>query len=235
MKPLAGRREQYQAELRALRNADWAPYLHEHSGLPGPRANLELAFAVAEEASPERLGKLLATDEEYLVLCGTIGLGRLLAAGAEGAGERLRSYAKDARWRVREGVAMGLQRLGDADLPRLLSLVTTWAGDPDPLVQRAAVAGICEPRLLKRPDAAAQAIAICERVTRELAARPPGERKNDAVRTLRQALGYCWSVAVAADPGAGLRRYETLAAYDDPDVAWIARENARKARLAKLL
>ncbi len=155
-----GRREQYRAELRALRNPDWAPYLHGHSGLPGPRANLELAFAVAEEASPERLGNLLATDEEYLVLCGTIGLGRLLAAGAEGAGERLRSYAKDARWRVREGVAMGLQRLGDADLPRLLSLVTTWAGDRDPLVQRAAVAGICEPRLLNRPDAAAQAIGI---------------------------------------------------------------------------
>ena len=111
---------------------------------------------------------------------------------------------------------MGLQRLGDADLPRLLSLVTTWAGDPDPLVQRAAVAGICEPRLLKRPDAAAQAIGICERVTWELAGRPPGERKNDAVRTLRQALGYCWSVAVAADPDAGLRRFEALAAYDDP-------------------
>ena len=231
----AGRREQYRSELRALRDVDWAPYLRAHSGLPGPRANLELAFAAAEEASPERLDELLATDEEYLVLCGTIGLGRLMAAGAEGTGERLRGYAKDARWRVREGVAMGLQRLGDADLPRLLSLVTTWAGDPDPLVQRAAVAGICEPRLLRRPDAAARAIGICERVTRELAARPSGERKNDAVRTLRQALGYCWSVAVAADPDTGLRRFETLAAYDDADVAWIARENAKKSRLARLL
>ena len=38
----------------------------------------------------------------------------------------------------------------------------------------------------------------------------------------------------AADPGAGLRRFETLAAYDDADVAWIARENAKKTRLAKL-
>jgi hypothetical protein len=129
MKPLAGRRERYRAELRALRDADWASYLREHSGLPGPRANLELASAVAEEASPERLGQLLATDEEYLVLCGTIGLGRLLAAGAEGADERLRSYAKDTRWRVREGVAMGLQRLGDADLPRLVTLIP-WSSAP---------------------------------------------------------------------------------------------------------
>ena len=69
MKPLAGRREQYRKELRALRDVDWVPYLREHSGLPGPRANLELAFAVAEEASPKRLDKLLAADEEYLVLC----------------------------------------------------------------------------------------------------------------------------------------------------------------------
>ena len=74
------------------------------------------------------------------MLCGTIGLGRLLAEGVEGVGERLRSYAKDMRWRVREGVAMGLQRLGAADLSRLLDLVTSWARDPAPLVQRAAMA-----------------------------------------------------------------------------------------------
>ena len=75
----------------------------------------------------------------------------------------------------------------------------------------------------------------CARGVDGLAARPSVERKNDAVRTLRQALGYCWSVAVAADPDTGLRRFETLAAYDDADVAWIARENAKKSRLAKLL
>jgi hypothetical protein len=52
---------------------------------------------------------------------------------------------------------------------------------------------------------------------------------------LRQALGYCWSVAVAADPATGLPRFRTLAAADDPDVAWIVRENSRKARLANVL
>ena len=65
MKPPAGRREQYRAELRALRNADWAPYLREHSGLPGPRANLELASAVAEEASPERLRAMHSTQVRH--------------------------------------------------------------------------------------------------------------------------------------------------------------------------
>jgi hypothetical protein len=49
------------------------------------------------------------------------------------------------------------------------------------------------------------------------------------------APGYCWSVAVAAAPVAGLPRFQALAARDDPDVAWIVRENSKKARLAKLL
>ena len=34
----------------------------------------------------------------------------------------LERLAGDVRWRVREGVAMGLQRLGDTDLPRLRTL-----------------------------------------------------------------------------------------------------------------
>jgi hypothetical protein len=55
------------------------------------------------------------------------------------------------------------------------------------------------------------------------------------VRTLRQALGYCWSVAVAADPAAGLPRFLALAASPDPDVAWVVHSNRGKARLAGVL
>jgi len=230
-----GRREEYRSELRALAPADWAPYLRAHSGLPGARANLELAQAVADEASPGQLDQLLASDDEYLVLCAAIGLGQQLADGSGQAAGRLLSCATDARWRVREGVAMGMQRLGDADLGRLLDIADEWASDPHPLVQRAAVAAICEPRLLRKQDAAARAIGICERLTQQLAARPRAERADAAVRTLRQALGYCWSVAVAADPDAGLPRFQRLTRSDDPDIAWIATQNARKARLASLL
>ena len=118
--------------------------------------------------------------------------------------------------------------------PRLLELVEDWAADPHPLVQRAAVAAICEPRLLKSPAATHGAIEACDRVTRSLVERPAGERAADGVRTLRQALGYCWSVAVAADPAAGLPRFRALAGYGDRDADWITRENARKARLRNL-
>jgi hypothetical protein len=43
---MAGRVAAYRTELRELE--DWEPYLKKHSGLPGPRANLELVAAVAE-------------------------------------------------------------------------------------------------------------------------------------------------------------------------------------------
>lgn len=57
------------------------------------------------------------------------------------------------------------------------------------------------------------------------------------MRTLRQGLGYCWSVAIAADPTPGLAAYEILrcSAEHDADLAWIVRQNAAKKRLARLL
>ena len=55
------------------------------------------------------------------------------------------------------------------------------------------------------------------------------------MRTLRQALGYAWSVAIAAVPDDELAAFARLEADDDPDIAWIVRENRKKARLKRLL
>ena len=227
---------EHAAQLAALDHAAWPVYLTEHSGLPGPRGNIELGQAVADVGTLDDFDALIRTDDEYLTFCGVMGLGAVLAAGGgDDIVERLRRHAADARWRVREAVAMALQRLGDADLPRLLALVRAWADDPDPLVQRAAAAGICEPRLLATPAAAAGAIEVCRRATQSLARRPAESRREPDVRSLRQGLGYCWSVAVAADPGPGLTAFRQLEGVDDADVAWIVRENRRKKRLAALL
>jgi hypothetical protein len=163
-----------------------------------------------------------------------VGLGQLLADGAD-TESRLREHAADARWRVREAVAIALQRLGDTDMERLLVIVDRWAADDHPLVQRAAVAAICEPRLLRDPEPAGHAIAVCDKVTAALLARPVAERKGADCRTLRKALGYCWSVAVAAEPGPGLAVFRGLEAYDDPDAVWITRENLKKTRLKRVL
>jgi hypothetical protein len=43
----------------------------------------------------------------------------------------LRTLAADPRWRIREGVAMALQRWGDADMDGLLAEMAVWAtGNP---------------------------------------------------------------------------------------------------------
>ena len=117
-------------------------------------------------------------------------------------------------------------------MPALLALAATWA-DGDPLLQRAAIAGVCEPRFLAAPEVAGAVLALVERVTASLVSLAPGDRRRPDVRVLRQALGYCWSVAVAALPVDGFARLERWAALDDPDVRWIVRENLKKARLAR--
>ena len=230
-----GRSEEYRAELAALEPAAWPAYLTERSGLPGPRGNIELAQAVADAGELTTFEALIASGDEYLTFCGVVGLGAVLAAGEPELDARLRRHAADDRWRVREGAAMALQRLGDADLPRLLGLVGSWVDDPDPLVRRAAAAAICEPRLLVEPQAAAVAVDVCRRATESVSQLPPEVRRDPDIRTLRQGLGYCWSVAVAADPIPGLAAFAEIADSEDPDVAWIVRENRKKKRLAALV
>lgn len=235
-------RAAWRDRLAALPTAQRLEMLAANSGLPGPRANLTLLDAAADLAEPGFVDDLLATGDEYLTTCGAAGLGALIAgdAGADRQA-RLHELARDERWRVREGVAMALQRLGDADLRdggnRLTDVTGRWSAENDPLVQRAVVAGVCEPRLLRTPDASAAALECCVRATDVLLAQPVARRREPPWRTLRQALGYCWSVAVAADPTAGLPIFTGLAdrASSDADLAWIVRTNRGKARLAKLL
>src|SRR5207248_9626364 len=164
---MPGSVDTYRAQLKKLK--DWEPYLKKHSGLPGPRANLELVAAVAEEADPDRLWRFSASNDEFLALCGTAGLGRVALLEPDTVMTWLRELASDPRWRVREGVAMALQRLGKESMPKLLAEMDVWAQD-DAFVQRAVVAGLCEPALLKNNEDAVAVLAILDHITRSLAA-----------------------------------------------------------------
>ncbi|GAA1408463.1 hypothetical protein GCM10009600_25140 [Oerskovia paurometabola] len=234
-------REEHRAALRALDDDPAAvrAYLTARSGLPGPRANLELIGAFADVAPAGLVLSLADSPDEYLRCCGTVGLGRLVvdvpARARTDLTDLLRVRAAEGSWRVREAVAMALQRIGDAETATLVALVASWVDDQDPLVRRAAVAGICEPRLLRTPATVTAALDACAAATASIHALPPDARRDTGVRTLRQALGYCWSVAVAGDPASGLPRFAALRGSDDPDVAWVVRENEKKTRLRRLL
>ncbi len=220
------------AALQALSRADQLEFMDSHSGLPGPRANLSLVSAVASIADADLTADLEASEDEYLLMCAAAARG--LRADDPRSAELLRTYAADERWRVREGAAMGLQMLGDKNIASLISIATEWANSSDPLLQRAAVAALCEPRLLREPTAVRAALQVCSATTEQFTRWTAARRRDSGARTLRQALGYCWSVVVAADPSAALPVFLGLDT-SDPDIAWIVKENRRKSRLARIL
>jgi hypothetical protein len=226
---MAARVEGYRAELRVLQ--DWEPYLKKHSGLPGARANLELVEAVGEEADADRLWRLSASSDEFLALCGTAGLGKVALMEPATVMTWLQELASDPRWRVREGVAIALQRMGREDMSHLLAEMQAWSAE-GPYIQRAAAAGLCEPALLRHREHAVQTLVILDQITTSLAA--SRDRKHDGLRVLRKALGYCWSVAAAAAPENARPYFEKWMQSRDKDVAWVMKSNLAKARMAAL-
>jgi hypothetical protein len=219
---------------------DWTAYLLENSGLPGPRANLELMQAYVELGAEKDFIPLLDytpdlapenTPEEFLAFCGTVGLGELIANGLLEYLPDLRKQASDPRWRIREAVAMALRIIGKHDFYLLSFICSEWVRG-NFLEQRALAAGICEPELLSNPRHAELALQLLDQITHLLSG--VENRKCNDFRVLRKGLGYCWSVAVAANPECGKPAFEKLFDLNDKDVNWIIRENLKKNRMAKM-
>jgi hypothetical protein len=230
--------EQYRQTLKNLPN--WDDFLLQESGLPGPRANLELVQAVADEGDAALFHRYLALGPEeaptnsppvFLAVCGVVGLGRLLAEGQGDVLPLLRQAAGDPRWRIREAVCMALQRWGQADMAALIEEMGRWSRGSF-LEQRAAAASLCEPALLRRPEQVERVLQILDEITTALTA--VQNRRDDDFKVLRQGLAYCWSVAVVALPAVGQPLMEKWLASLDKDVRWIMKENLQKKRLARL-
>jgi hypothetical protein len=230
--------EDYTAALRKL--DDWDEFLLRESGLPGPRGNIELGRAVAEEGDEDLFRHYLEYDEriaptnspqEFLAFCGVLGLGRLLAEGRADLVPLVRKYASDGRWRTREAVAMALQSWGDADMGSLLREMEEWSKG-SVLEKRAAAAALCEPRLLVDEGDVRRVLKVLDGVTASI--EQLEDRSSEQFKALRKGLGYCWSVAVAALPGEGQRLMERWFSSHDADVLWIMKENLRKKRLERV-
>jgi hypothetical protein len=215
---------------------DWIPFLKKESCLPGPRGNLELAHAAAQEGNKQQFEKLLSfeaeenTPEVFLVFCGVIGLGKL-AANEPMLFDRLRPYASDTRWRIREAIAAGLQLTGDQDMELLLKEMQKWSKG-NWYEKRAAAAALAEPRLLKQPKQVKQVLQILDEITASMEKAEPAQ--DESFKVLRQGMAYCWSVVVAALPDAGKPLMEKWLNSQDKDVRWMIKENLKKNRLIKL-
>src|SRR5215207_848069 len=226
--------DDYRETLKKL--DDWIPFLRKNSGLPGPRGNLELAYAVAQEGNKRQFEQILSTlaeentPEVFLVFCGVVGLGKL-AANEPTLFDQLREYASDSRWRVREAVATGLQLTGDQNMDLLLKEMQIWSKG-NWYEKRAAAAALAEPRWLKGPKYADQILEIIDEITATM--ETSREAKDDSFKVLRKAMGYCWSVVVAALPKPGKRIMEKWLTSRDKDILWIMKENLKKNRLVKM-
>lgn len=230
--------ETYRQKLQSLES--WDAFLLAESNLPGPRANLELAFAAASVGTEEvllryaRLGPEVAarnTQEEFLAVCGVVGLG-YLAAREEGEHfSLLRQKASDPRWRIREAVALGLQEFGARSIDALLEQLQAWS--PGSLLEkRAVVATLCEPRLLRQRGDAGRTLDLMDRITQSLLEEK--DRRAEAFKVLRKGLAYGWSVVVACQPELGKPRMEKWVRSMDPDICWIMKQNLKKNRLVKM-
>ncbi len=242
---LLGQRSQRQA-LIAL--------LEDNSGLPGPRANLELMYSFASAVSSLKLQEwqweLILwmasvspskaphnTPREYLSVCGTTALGALVAAGLPRPRRRaalaaIRRAASDPRWRTREAAAMALQLIGEKDPALLRGIVDQWLPQASLLEKRAIIAGLAHPPILEDADFTLYCLTVSRAIISSVRQQDAGARRSEEFRVLRQGLGYAISVFVEKCPGEGFELLEKAAAWKDPDIRWIVKENLKKKRLS---
>jgi len=213
--------------------------LLKNPNLPGPRGNLELMYSFAHSANAMEIAECMSylrddlrnSPEEFVVMCGLVGYAVLNRQNLPGCLAFLRRFASHGSWRIREAVAMGIQETGAGNMDLLILHLKSWL-DGNELEKRAVVAGLCEPRLLIDKDNVIEVLQILWDITLGFSASPG--KISDAAKTLRQALGYGWSVAIVHHPIAGKKIFEQLAGMDNPHIRHIVKENLKKNRLLKM-
>lgn len=167
--------------------------------------------------------------------CAALGIGEWAAAfqQIEAGILALLDMGNSPLWRMRETAAMGLQRMLARAWTSTLHRLQRASLDATPWGWRAIIAAVAEPDLLGDPRHALEALDMHYHALAYLRRLPESVRRQDDVRGLRKGLGYSVSVVVAAAPEAGFAQMRAWAAWNDPDVTWVLRENLKKKRLER--
>ncbi len=220
-------------------------YLQLRSGLPGPRANLELAARFARgyaRAEITDTAWILLTEwaedpGEYLPFCAVQACAAYYAfTDSLRRGwikQMLKRAMNDARWRVREAAAIGLQYIGEYNFPELRELLDSWRPEATMLEQRAFMAGLAHPPLLKSGDQAQYSLNLAAEITEGILNGRSAGYDSEQFRVLSKGLEYSLSLFVAAEPEAGFALLGRLAASGDERMVRIVKSNLSKARLSK--
>jgi len=228
-------------------------HLVSNSNLPSPRGNLEFARAFVEvievyySKSPERIWALcikainISSDQapvndpkEFLPFCGACAIGAIGSVSPtyfDQALFHLKELAHDSRWRTREAVAMGVQKLLERKPKKTLKALEGWIENSCWLTMRAVVAGVAEPLLLRNEQIARKALEFHKKIFAKILI--TRERKSSEFRTLRKGLGYTLSVVICALPKEAFAYIYQLVDSQDMDILWIVKQNLGKNRLIK--
>lgn len=256
-----GKKEKHKEDLIALfddffeasNRKNILDYLIFNCNLPGRRANLELAEAFGDtiihvySINKKDIWELCKdmsemeyneedknSSEEFIPFCGLIGLGAISSISSACFLEGLlilKNAAKDTRWRIREAVAMGIQRVLLNKAKNIIKELENWIKEKDYYIWRAVVAGIAEPAIVKNKEVAKKALEIHKRILKQIL--NIEDRKSESYKKLRQALGYTLSVVVEQIPQEGFEYINQIVKEDDMDIIWIMKTNLKKNRLLK--
>jgi hypothetical protein len=211
-------------------------FIIANSNLPGPRGNLELAFAVADvydNATVVKEWTGITEDQAgvndpraFLPFCGAVCLGNLYTKQKKQAYiTLLKQLAADGRWRMREAVAFGFQRIGEYDFGILERVFSGWIANAGNLERRAILAALAHPPNLNE-STTPFCFRIADQVLREL------DTTSD-FDVLKKGLGFTISVFAAADSRSGFRFIEKWIGTDRV-IDRILRENLKKKRLVRI-
>ena len=211
-------------------------FIAEHSNLPGPRANLELAFAFADIFEDfEVLLKWTGIDADqagidnpksFLPFCAAVCLGNLYAKNKnKEVLQLLKKLSNDPRWRIREAAVFGFQRIGENDLKDLQKIFLEWIKTSNNLEKRAILVSLAHPKLLEKKNSIF-CFDILDGILKEL-------NLDADFPILKKGLDFVLSVYVAANPEYGFNFIKAWAGKDRR-IDSIIKSNLKKNRLVKI-
>lgn len=229
-------------------------YLMEFSHLPSPVANLPLISmfcsalmeTVEISSAYEVLQEWLAIPVEdaegntplcYLSCCALQGLSscyQRMDEHREAIIMLYRTFMSDIRWRMRLGVAMGLQYIALQDFTPVKALFDALYTSANDFELRAILVTLAHPPILQSPAIARYAIQLADWMLHDVETNAAQHTHKESYSVLIKGLSFACSVFTAANPKEGFALLETYAVSRQEIIKKIIRENCTKARIKKL-
>ena len=230
-----GKKEELIKHLKTIKDdtAKLEDYLVENSNLPGPRSNLELAFAFAEVyENPEVVLEWLKITADkadvndpksFLAFCAAVCLGKLYTKSKKSELiSILKNLANDPRWRMKEAVAFAFQFIGENDFDELKSITSEWIKNSNNDEKRAILVSLAHPPFLNEENAEF-CLEIAEAILNKM------DIENN-FEVLKKGLNFTISVFVATNPEEGFKLLERWIGKNKI-IDKIMKENLKKNRI----